>query len=269
MGGTSVVRDELSHKAAELSTELVSTAYRLCTEASDDTLFNLSLYPITLERSARLNQATLDYEAALLHADQAYEEELNKLHEEWQTGRERVKERLLEGIEERRRRAREDKDGDGILNELTLDAQSRQHITRKFRHQLHAAGLSPPQSTAPLLTVTSNNHLYPSSVHSLRVEEIPSPFPLALTSMVLPPPPTIGPTTNTGNTAIAGGGGKRGKGKGGVPKEGGNAGGAPQRPVWFPHTLSSARDNEVDLDLGDIRRASKRKRGAAATSNRV
>jgi hypothetical protein len=139
MGGTSVVRDEcvllflpetlprgahivprLSHKAAELSTELVNTAYRLCTEASEDTLFNLSLYPITLERSARLNQAAIDYEDALRHADQAYEEELNKLHEEWQTGRERVKERLLEGIEERRRRAREDKDGDGILNGASI-----------------------------------------------------------------------------------------------------------------------------------------------------
>ena len=141
MGGTSVVRDEyvmhcfletylpacsyphpprLSHKAAELSTELVNTAYRLCTEASEDTLFNLYLYPITLERSARLNQATLDYEGALLHADQAYEEELNKLHDEWKTGRERVKERLLEGIEERRRRAREDKDGDGILNGIPI-----------------------------------------------------------------------------------------------------------------------------------------------------
>ena len=136
MGGTSVVRDEyvmryhyfsgliltrrLSHKAAELSTELVDAAYLLCTEASKDKLFNLSLYPITLERSARLNQATLDYEAALLHADQAHEEELNKLHEEWQTGRERVKERLLEGIEERRKRAREEKDGDGILNGISI-----------------------------------------------------------------------------------------------------------------------------------------------------
>ena len=87
--------------------------------------------------------------------------------------------------------------------------------------------------------------------------------------MVLPPPPIPGPTTNAGNTTATGGGGKRGKGKGGVQKESGNPGGAPQRPVWFPHTLSSAKDNEIDLDLGDIRRASKRKRGAAATSNRV
>jgi hypothetical protein len=114
--GVLISPPRLSHKAAELSTELVNTAYRLCTEASEDTLFNLSLYPITLERSARLNQASLDYEASLRHADQAYEEDLNKLHDEWQTGRERVKERLLEGIEERRRRAREEKDGDGILN---------------------------------------------------------------------------------------------------------------------------------------------------------
>lgn len=43
----------------------------------------------------------------------AYNEERARVEEEWKKGRERVRDRLLEGIEQRRRRAREEKDGDG------------------------------------------------------------------------------------------------------------------------------------------------------------
>lgn len=35
------------------------------------------------------------------------------MEEEWKRGRERVRERLIEGIEDRRRRAREEKEGEG------------------------------------------------------------------------------------------------------------------------------------------------------------
>jgi len=72
------------------------------------------MYPITLERSARLNLAMLDYEASLQRADQAYIDETTRVEEEWTTGKARVRERLLEGIEERRRKAREEKDADGM-----------------------------------------------------------------------------------------------------------------------------------------------------------
>lgn len=43
----------------------------------------------------------------------AYEEERDRVEEEWKRGRDMIRKRLLEGIEERRRKAREEKDGEG------------------------------------------------------------------------------------------------------------------------------------------------------------
>jgi hypothetical protein len=43
----------------------------------------------------------------------AYEEERDRVEDEWKRGRDTIRKRLLEGIEERRRRAREEKDGEG------------------------------------------------------------------------------------------------------------------------------------------------------------
>ena len=43
----------------------------------------------------------------------AYEEERDRVEEEWKRGRDMIRKRLLEGIDERRRRAREEKDGEG------------------------------------------------------------------------------------------------------------------------------------------------------------
>lgn len=45
----------------------------------------------------------------------AYDEERERVEEEWRRGRERIRERMLEGIEERRRRAREEKEGEGTV----------------------------------------------------------------------------------------------------------------------------------------------------------
>lgn len=50
----------------------------------------------------------------------AYEEERERVEEEWRKGRDRIRERLLEGIEERRRRAREEKEGEGTVNGIVL-----------------------------------------------------------------------------------------------------------------------------------------------------
>jgi hypothetical protein len=43
----------------------------------------------------------------------AYEEEQEKIEDDWRQRRTRVQERMLEAIEERRRKAREEKDGEG------------------------------------------------------------------------------------------------------------------------------------------------------------
>ena len=89
-------------------------------------------------------------------AESAYELERERVEEEWKHGQDRIRERLLEGIEERRRRARDEKDGEGTVGgtwtffhvrqrdgcltylraEATLDSQSRPHITHKLRNRL-------------------------------------------------------------------------------------------------------------------------------------
>jgi hypothetical protein len=46
----------------------------------------------------------------------AYDEERERVEEEWRKGHDKIRERLLEGIEERRRRAREEKEGEGTVN---------------------------------------------------------------------------------------------------------------------------------------------------------
>lgn len=88
-------------------------AYHLSTRPDTVPAYQLRLYPITLERSAVLASLVMQERHALDCVQTAYEEERERVEDEWKRGRERIKERLLEGIEERRRRAREEKDGEG------------------------------------------------------------------------------------------------------------------------------------------------------------
>lgn len=204
----------------------------------------------------------------------AYEEERDRVEEEWKRGRDMIRKRLLEGIEERRRRAREEKDGEGNVggshipcfpsksltgvsrickrvSDVTLDSQSRPHITRKLRNQL---GGSPPHS--PLTTTPNGNVPGPVTVgplvnpHSLSIDELPSPFPLPLTSTQLPYG-NSGATTGGNGRRRNKGGGFQAQIAGGLGKSGGG--------------LTSAKDFEVDADLGEIRRGNKRRRTAATT----
>ena len=55
----------------------------------------------------------MDEKRELEMIETAYEEERDRVEEEWKRGRDMIRKRLLEGIEERRRRAREEKDGEG------------------------------------------------------------------------------------------------------------------------------------------------------------
>jgi hypothetical protein len=78
--------------------------------------YALRLYPLSLERSALLAQLVVEERNALDNAAAAYELERERVEEEWKRGRDRIRERLLEGIEERRRRARDEKDGEGTVS---------------------------------------------------------------------------------------------------------------------------------------------------------
>lgn len=77
--------------------------------------YSLRLYPLSIERSALLSQLAVEERNSLESAEAAYELERERVEEEWKRGRDRIRERLLEGIEERRRRARDEKDGEGTV----------------------------------------------------------------------------------------------------------------------------------------------------------
>ena len=98
---------------AEAIQELSAVAYHLSTRPDAVSAYQLRLYPLSLERSALLASSAFQEKYELECVQTAYEEERGRVEEEWKRGRERIKERLLEGIEERRRRAREEKDGEG------------------------------------------------------------------------------------------------------------------------------------------------------------
>jgi hypothetical protein len=77
----------------------------------------MSLYPLTVSRSARLQENEWEEHYAMECVRQGWEEEVESVRDEWSKAMERVRSRMLEGLDERRRRGREDKDGEGINGE--------------------------------------------------------------------------------------------------------------------------------------------------------
>jgi hypothetical protein len=230
--------------------------------------YTLRLYPLSIERSALLAQLAVEERNSLESAEAAYELERERVEEEWKRGRDRIRERLLEGIEERRRRARDEKDGEGTVSgtcpfscqakgyaldksraEAALDSQSRPHITRKLRNRL---GTSPPPT--PLVShpngIPSTAGTTPPGLitnpHSLSVDELPSPFPLPLTATSLP------------NTAAGNSGGNGGRRR---PKGGGFQVQAVGGLGKSGASLTGCKETEVDSDLGEIRRVKRRRGG--------
>ena len=95
---------------------LHSVAMQLAARPETLPSYTLRLYPLSLERSALLAQLAVEERNSLECAEAAYELERERVEEEWKRGRDRIRERLLEGIEERRRRARDEKDGEGTVS---------------------------------------------------------------------------------------------------------------------------------------------------------
>ena len=98
---------------AETIAELNTISFHLSTRPDTVPSYQLRLYPLSLERSSLLTSLVMQEKYALDCIQTAYEEERERVEDEWKRGREKIKERLLEGIEERRRRAREEKEGEG------------------------------------------------------------------------------------------------------------------------------------------------------------
>jgi hypothetical protein len=101
---------------AESISALHSVAMQLAARPETLPSYTLRLYPLSIERSALLAQLAVEERNSLESAEAAYELERERVEEEWKRGRDRIRERLLEGIEERRRRARDEKDGEGTVS---------------------------------------------------------------------------------------------------------------------------------------------------------
>ena len=152
---------------------------------------------------------------------------------------------------------------DYFFPDATLDSQSRPHITRKLRNKI---GTSPPPT--PLgasgsavtngigisnLPITTGPFVNP---HSLSVDEIPSPFPLALTSTSVP----NGGTSGSGGVGagISGSSGRR-RVKGSGTHQSQAIGGLGKSLAM----LAGSKEIEIENDLGEIRRGNKRRRATA------
>ncbi|KAF8269667.1 hypothetical protein EI94DRAFT_922783 [Lactarius quietus] len=241
-------RDD-GRQCAESISALHSVAMQLAARPETLPSYKLRLYPLSIERSALLAQLAVEERNSIESAESAYELERERVEEEWKRGRDRIRERLLEGIEERRRRARDEKDGEGTVSEAALDSQSRPHITRKLRNRL---GTSPPPTPLachsngiPSTTSTTPPGLI-TNPHSLSVDELPSPFPLPLTSTSLP------------NTAAGSSGGNGGRRR---PKGGGFQVQAVGGLGKSGASLTGCKETEIDSDLGEIRRVKRRRGG--------
>lgn len=99
----------------ETVSQLHGMSVQLALRPETHPMYNLRLLPISLERSAILAQLENEERYANECAQTAYDEERERVEDEWKRGRDRVRERLLEGIEERRRKAREEKEGEGAM----------------------------------------------------------------------------------------------------------------------------------------------------------
>jgi hypothetical protein len=99
----------------ETVSHLQQDALLLSTRPETHPVFKIRLMPLSLERSAILAALEMEERHSLDAATTEFDEESERVEEEFKRGRDKVRERLLEGIEERRKRAREEKEGEGTV----------------------------------------------------------------------------------------------------------------------------------------------------------
>ncbi|KAG8904110.1 hypothetical protein FRB99_002229 [Tulasnella sp. 403] len=203
--------------------QLNVTARILLANPADSGSYALKLYPYSLERAALLSQIEMEESWSLESAQNMHDEEKSKVEDEWKKGKERIRERLLEGLEERRKKARDEMASDGVL----ADA---------------------PAFEQPAATRSSNKHNKPppftlAAPHPFGAagEEMVSPFPLPLTAYA-------------GGTGAWGANGRK------RPKGVGPSGGLALGKAIA--ALAGLKESEIEADLGEVRKAVKRKRRA-------
>ena len=295
------VHHSIGRHYAEAISDLHSVSIQLATRPETSPAYNLRLYPISLERGALLHSIELQERHALSTVQTAYDEERERVEEEWKRGRDRIRERMLEGIEDRRRRAREEKDGEGTvvgeqlflifpsspslhatfcfssnvwaltkpggwrvvspLSDGGVDPQSRPHIIRKLRNKM-GGGTSPPPTPVPGGHPGLGNGTI-ASIGSGPVTTGPLLNPHSLSVDALPSlfPLPLISGQSGGNQGY--GNGASGGGNGRRRAKGGREAQAPGAIGKALNALHALKENECEADLGEIRRGNKRRRAAA------
>ncbi|KAF8327793.1 uncharacterized protein EI90DRAFT_3067026 [Cantharellus anzutake] len=210
---------------------LANLSRRLHQSPSTSPFYAIRLYPIALERAALLDAISLESQYALDSIQNLWRAEVNQIEEEFRRSKTRLRERVMEGLEERRRRAREEKDGDGtVVVESSLEAT--------------ASVLSRPVgSTTPKPPFVLSAPI----PYGLSPDDLASPFPLSLNSTIF---------SSSHNSSGAGAGRK--------PRLNRTSGKEPQLTLGKAIAgIIGSKEGEIDHDLGEIRRAVKRRRAAA------
>ncbi|KAG8970663.1 hypothetical protein FRC05_000521 [Tulasnella sp. 425] len=226
VGGRDPSKERFHKFFMETRERLTVTNRILLANPSDSGEYALRLYPYSLERSALLSQIGHDEDNGLESAQTTYDEEKTKIEDEWKKGKERIRERLLESLEERRKKAREEMASDGALADVpTFDPPA------------------PPRSSTrdrkPPPFVLAAPHPFGAAG-----EDMVSPFPLPLTSYA-------------GGTGAWSAKGKRQKGVG--------AGGLTLGKAIS--ALQGLKESEIEADLGEVKKAVKRKRGTRQSAS--
>jgi hypothetical protein len=214
---------------------------------------------LALERAALLDAIELEEQHALDSAQTIWKAEVNQIDDEFKKGKARLRERIMEGLEERRRRAREEKEGEGIVpvgeHSPCVPSISPYLILRSRLVTLESS----LEVAAGALNRPTNGRLAPFTLsapipYGLSPDDLASPFPLSLTS--------IQPSHSSG-----GGGGGPGR-KPRLNRTGGKEGGVLTLGKAIAG-LTASKESDIDHDLGEIRRGVKRRRAAVKAQGGV
>lgn len=232
-------------------TTLTTFSRLLHQSPADSAAYSIRLYPLALERAALIDALELEEQHALDSIRTAWKAESSQIEDEYRKGKLRLKERVVEGLEERRRRAREEKEGDGVVSNGKHPLAVKTHYTQLRMIDVPIESLGNMRNSSGPSRYTPPFVLTAPAPYGLAPDDLASPFPLSLTSMQPP----------------SGGGGAAANRKPRQNRNGGREGGVLTLGKAIAG-ITASKDAEVDHDLGEIRRAVKRRKAAVKAAGK-
>ncbi|WFD44410.1 hypothetical protein MPSI1_003078 [Malassezia psittaci] len=142
-------RDALFHEAYA---SLTSTYQTLLTHPSHVREYSIAVADLTLDRNATLREIALDHAFRRERSETTYAAEHTKLDDEARLAKRSVKDKLLQVVENRKRRLREEKEGGELASESLLESSQRTHSTRQLRNK-------PGTGAAPTMMLSQSSNL--------------------------------------------------------------------------------------------------------------